>query len=91
MSGYKKPCRYCDALIPPESNVCPVCGKVNPIGPPRCPKCRTPIQKGWKSCSNCGLALEVKCPKCRKQTFFGDYCEHCSAPLAGLLAKQKAK
>jgi hypothetical protein len=24
MAGYKHPCRYCDKLIPADSNVCPV-------------------------------------------------------------------
>lgn len=33
MPEYKHSCRYCDKLIPPESNVCPLCGKVDPVGP----------------------------------------------------------
>ena len=81
MLGYKHPCKYCNQLIPPNSNVCPLCGKVNPLGPYRCPKCRAPIEKNWKACSRCGLALEITCPSCKKTTFFGDYCQHCDAPL----------
>jgi RNA polymerase subunit RPABC4/transcription elongation factor Spt4 len=81
MLGYKHPCKYCNQLIPPNSNVCPLCGKVNPLGPYRCPKCRAPIETTWKACSRCGLALEITCPSCKKTTFFGDYCQHCDAPL----------
>jgi len=77
MPGYKLPCRYCDKLVPPDSAVCPFCAKVNPTGPLRCPKCRTPVQKDFKACSNCGLSLEVACPDCGKITFFGDYCQNC--------------
>jgi RNA polymerase subunit RPABC4/transcription elongation factor Spt4 len=81
MVGYKHPCKYCDAFIPPDSNICPVCGKVNPMGPPRCPKCRVPTQKGWTRCGACGLSLEIACPSCKKPTFFGDYCDNCGARL----------
>ncbi|MGB9627987.1 MAG: double zinc ribbon domain-containing protein [Thermodesulfobacteriota bacterium] len=81
MVGYKHPCRYCDGLIPPDSEVCPLCGRVNPTGPFRCPKCRSPIQRGWKNCSDCGLSLELVCPHCGKNTFFGDYCDHCNEVL----------
>lgn len=81
MVGYKHPCRYCDALIPGESKVCPICGKVNPLGPLRCSKCRSPIEKGWVRCSSCGLSLQAQCPSCKGTTFFGDYCERCGARL----------
>ncbi|HEX3049004.1 MAG TPA: zinc ribbon domain-containing protein [Bacillota bacterium] len=81
MPGYQHPCRYCDQLIPPDSNTCPLCGKVNPLGPLRCQKCRVPIQKGWKSCPGCGLTLETNCPHCGEKTFFGDYCDHCGKEL----------
>ena len=81
MVGYDLPCRYCEALVPPDSAFCPVCGKVNPTGPLRCPKCRSPIRKAWARCSHCGLPLKINCPHCGKETFFGDYCEHCSGRL----------
>lgn len=76
-----KPCRYCDELVAPESRACPICGKDNPVGPLRCPKCRSPIEPGWSRCGNCGLALEVECPSCSEKTFFCDYCERCGARL----------
>lgn len=82
MVGYKHPCRYCDNLVPTDAQVCPMCGKVNPTGPLRCPNCRSPIRRNWKVCSHCGLGLHVKCPKCRRSTFLGDYCTHCDARLA---------
>jgi len=89
MAGYKHPCRYCDKLVPAEANVCPFCGKVNPLGSFRCPKCRTPVQKDWKACSNCGLALELACPHCGKTTFFGDYCFSCNARLTVVCPDKK--
>ncbi len=91
MPGYKHPCRYCNELIEADSKVCPKCGKVNPLGPLRCPKCHTPIQEDWKVCSNCGQTLEVKCPKCGKMTFMGDYCEHCDARLTAVCSKCKTE
>ena len=91
MSGYKQPCRYCDKLVPPDSNTCPYCGKVNPIGALRCPRCRNPIEKDYKNCSNCGLDLEIICPKCNQKTFFGDYCEHCSEHLIIVCPKCKTE
>lgn len=81
MPGYQHPCRYCDQFIEPDTNVCPLCGKNNPLGPLRCQKCRNPIIKGAKKCSHCGLDLTVECPKCGKNTFWGDYCEYCDAEL----------
>ena len=87
MPGYKQSCRFCGKLVPPNSAVCPFCEKLNPIGPLRCPKCRAPIQEDWKVCSSCGLSLEIKCPKCGKMTFFGDYCKHCGAMLVVVCPK----
>lgn len=91
MAGYKHPCRYCDKLVPPESNVCPICGRKNPIGPLRCPKCKNPIEKGWVSCSNCGLTLKIICPKCGIETFFGDYCDSCKAPITVICPNPKCR
>jgi hypothetical protein len=79
--GYKHLCKYCQKLIPANSKVCPFCGKNNPQGPIRCPKCQSPVEEDWKVCSNCDLPLSIKCPKCNKTTFFGDYCEHCDGRL----------
>ena len=87
MISYKQPCRYCDQLIPPESNICPLCGKVNPLGPLRCPKCSNPVRKDYIVCSNCGLSLRVTCPSCGETTFFGDYCEHCGERLTVICPK----
>jgi hypothetical protein len=91
MPGYKHFCRYCNQLIEPDSNVCPLCGKVNPLGPSRCPKCRNPIQKTWKHCSHCGLTLAVVCPKCRRTSFLGDYCDHCDARLVVICRNPKCR
>ncbi|MCX6347545.1 MAG: zinc ribbon domain-containing protein [Actinobacteria bacterium] len=66
MPGYKLPCRYCGKVIPPESHVCPICGKANPIFL-RCPKCRGLIEKGWVNCPSCGLSLKVTCPTCKSE------------------------
>ncbi len=79
--GFKHPCIYCGKLIPPNSRTCPFCGKNNPQGPLRCPRCNTPIERDWKVCNHCDLPLSVRCPKCGKTTFFGDYCEHCGSRL----------
>jgi predicted amidophosphoribosyltransferase len=68
-------------MIPPLSNVCPICGKENPLGPLRCPACRSPIKRSWEKCNHCGLVLEINCPSCNEKTFFGDYCEHCDSRL----------
>lgn len=54
MLGYKHPCTYCGKLIPRESNVCPFCGRSEPLGPLRCPKCRSPIEAGWKNVAPLG-------------------------------------
>jgi RNA polymerase subunit RPABC4/transcription elongation factor Spt4 len=81
MPGYKHPCRYCGELVPPDSEVCPFCAKANPSGAFRCPKCRAPVEERWKSCSSCGLKLEIPCPKCGETVFFGDYCSKCGARL----------
>jgi RNA polymerase subunit RPABC4/transcription elongation factor Spt4 len=81
VAGYLHPCRYCNALIPPDANACPYCGKKGPLGS-RCPKCRAPIKAGWKVCPRCTLKLEITCPHCGQTTFFSDYCEHCQGELA---------
>jgi len=91
MSGYKHPCKYCGKLIEPDANVCPFCGKVNPIGLLRCPKCEYPIQKDYKVCPNCGLKLEITCPYCGEQTFFGDYCDKCGTRLLMICSNRKCK
>lgn len=91
MPGYKHPCKYCDKLIPRDSNICPVCGRVNPLGSFRCPKCKNPVQQGYRNCDNCGLLLEVACPKCGKISWFGDYCEHCDARLAVICPNSKCR
>ncbi len=91
MPGYKHPCRYCDNLVESDANVCPFCGKVNPVGPLRCPKCRNPIERTHKNCSHCGLLLEINCPYCNKKTFFGDYCEHCDKRLIVVCKNPKCK
>ncbi|MCU0289306.1 MAG: zinc ribbon domain-containing protein, partial [Acidobacteria bacterium] len=57
------------------------CGKGTPTGYLRCPKCKSPIEEGWKNCSHCGFSLETSCPSCKKITFFGSNCQHCGAAL----------
>ena len=91
MPGYKHPCRYCSQLIPPDSNACSLCGKVNPLGSLRCPKCCNPIAQDDKKCSCCRLSLEIACPKCNQSTFFGDYCEHCGERLLVICPNPKCK
>lgn len=90
MPGYKLPCRYCGKVIPPQSNVCPICGKANPIFL-RCPRCKDLIEKGWVNCPSCGLSLKVTCPKCKAETFFGDYCEKCGSPLTIVCPNPKCR
>ena len=80
MASYKKPCKYCGQLIPPNSNVCPICGKVNPLET-RCPRCRALVDPRWMRCNVCGLSLVINYPKCGRQTFFGDYCQNCGERL----------
>ena len=50
-----------------------------------------PVEKEYKNCANCGLKLEVACPKCGKATFFGDYCALCDARLAVICPNPKCK
>lgn len=91
MSGYKQSCRYCDKLVEADANVCPFCGKVNPIGDLRCQRCRAPIKMDWKKCSGCGLDLVINCPKCGKETFFGDYCAQCGERIVVICPNPKCK
>jgi hypothetical protein len=91
MPGFMRPCRYCGKLVPPDSGACPYCGKVRPLESPRCPRCRSPIEAGWQKCAACGASLRIKCPGCGKETFFGDYCEACSAPLTTVCPNKKCK
>ena len=90
MPGYKLPCRYCGKVIPPESNICPICGKANPIFL-RCPKCRDLIEKEWLNCPSCGLSLRVTCPTCKNETFFDDYCEKCDFALTVVCPNPKCR
>lgn len=89
MIGYKHPCRYCDQFIPSGSAVCPLCGKENPLGPLRCPRCRNPVQKTWRTCNSCGLELRVECPFCHTMTAFTEYCQHCEKRLVVQCANEK--
>jgi RNA polymerase subunit RPABC4/transcription elongation factor Spt4 len=91
MAGYKHPCNYCEQLIEKDAQFCPFCGKINPTGPLRCPKCRNPITKEYKICSSCGISLKIICPKCSKETFFGDYCDNCQQRLVVVCSNPKCK
>ena len=90
MSGYNVPCRFCGKLIPKESNVCPVCGKSDPIFL-RCPKCRDILKKDWVNCPSCGLSLRIKCPKCGQETFFDNVCEKCGEELKVVCPNPKCR
>jgi hypothetical protein len=76
-----RPCRYCDEMAPADCNVCPSCGKWNPAGELRCPRCRFPVREVHRTCAGCGQKLEVACPSCGLPTFFGDHCGQCGARL----------
>jgi len=91
MPGYKHQCIYCGKLIENDAKYCPYCAKVNPLGPLRCPRCRNPITKEYKVCANCGLNLIIICPKCKKETFFGDYCDNCNERLLVVCKNPKCK
>jgi len=81
MPGYKHPCRYCNRLVAADCNVCPFCGKKSPVGPFRCPKCKSPVEDGFRACSHCGRSLTVACPGCGKETGFSAYCPDCGGVL----------
>lgn len=81
MPGYKHPCRNCGKLVENDTNFCPFCGRISPVGSLRCVKCASPIEYGWKVCSHCGLELQTLCPKCGKTTFFSGQCEFCGTTL----------
>ncbi len=80
MGSYNQFCRHCRQLIPGDAQVCPFCQRVNPLMS-RCPRCQAPTRSTYRSCTVCGLTLEIQCPQCGQTTFFDDYCRHCSAPL----------
>ena len=88
MIGYKHPCRYCDEFIPPDSNVCPLCGRANPLRM-RCPKCRDLIRRSYANCGHCGLQLTITCPYCGESTFFDDYCDECDTRLLMMCSNEK--
>ncbi|MDP4090714.1 MAG: hypothetical protein Q8930_15800 [Bacillota bacterium] len=90
MPSYKKPCLYCDRFISSDANVCPYCGRRNPIIL-RCPRCSNPIEKEYQNCDYCGLVLRTICPVCKKDTFFADYCEHCGASLKIMCPNPKCR
>ncbi|MBD3206358.1 hypothetical protein GF319_08445 [Candidatus Bathyarchaeota archaeon] len=81
MFVYKQPCRYCDEPVDSNSHLCPLCGKYNPVGPLRCPLCRSPIMRTFKVCGSCGQSLQVECPSCGRSTFFGEHCDFCGGRL----------
>jgi len=81
MADYMHPCVYCEELIPSESQICPLCGKSEPLGLLRCASCKAPVEAGSKSCPQCGESLEMACIRCGEQTFVGQYCEHCGGEL----------
>jgi predicted amidophosphoribosyltransferase len=68
-------------MLPSDSNVCPYCGRKNPTGSYRCPKCMNPVKKEFLKCSVCGQDLYLYCSKCGEKTFYDDQCEHCGASL----------
>ena len=91
MPGFMHPCGYCSRLIPPDSAACPFCGRVRPLESPRCPACRSPVETDWVKCASCGISLRIKCPKCGQDTFFGDYCTACAAPLTTVCASRRCR
>jgi RNA polymerase subunit RPABC4/transcription elongation factor Spt4 len=90
LAGYKHPCMYCEKFIPPDSNLCPYCGKTDPFTL-RCPQCRNPVDRDWIKCSHCGLSLHMRCPVCEKDTFVGNYCEQCNAYLLVACPNRRCK
>ncbi|AKB54879.1 hypothetical protein MSBR2_0526 [Methanosarcina barkeri 227] len=47
----------------------------------RCPLCRYPLEDGAKVCGHCGVLLWTTCNNCGKETFLGDKCSNCGAPI----------
>jgi len=80
MATYKKHCIYCSKLIPGDAQSCPYCAHEDPFCM-RCPRCRNPVEKGWKVCSGCGLQLISVCTACGKETPTAKTCAHCGAPV----------
>ena len=91
MASYKHPCRYCNTLVDSQAQFCPACGKTNPTGPLRCPKCRSPVRKAHTHCSHCGLGLTITCFHCGESTFYADYCQHCSNQLVAVCPNPKCQ
>ena len=80
MATYKKACAKCGALIPGDAQVCPFCENADPFVS-RCPRCRQPVEPGWKVCSSCGLKLIAVCSKCGNAVPAAPKCAACGAPL----------
>lgn len=91
MAGYKHPCRYCNALTSSDAVHCPSCGKMNPTGPLRCPRCRSPVRKRDVCCGHCGLNLHITCFHCQETTFFAHYCDACGEKLTVLCSNPKCR
>ncbi|HHV25083.1 MAG: zinc ribbon domain-containing protein [Methanosarcina sp.] len=91
MASYKHPCKYCGKLITRDSNFCPFCTQENPLGSMRCPVCRYPLEDGAKVCGHCGILLWSICKSCGKETFFGDKCSNCSAPIVIVCPNPKCR
>lgn len=89
MAVYKHFCIYCDKLIPGDANVCPYCGAEDPFCL-RCPKCRGPVEEGYKACPSCGLELTIKCPSCGKDApAYLKACPHCASSLLGTCSNKR--
>lgn len=80
MATYKKHCIHCGKLIPGDAQTCPFCVSGDPFVL-RCPRCRNPVEKGWKVCSGCGIRLQAICFSCGKETPAAKTCVHCGGPV----------
>lgn len=82
-AGPGEPCIKCQAIIPPGSKFCNVCGGRQEEGT-ECPKCKEFIPKGSKFCPECGtsMAATVPCPKCKAEIARGSkFCNECGETL----------